>query len=140
MAASTFEKVDLLPAVVSRSRQSESGVQVIGNGVKAHADFSRVVPIQHAVVKTPVLGSLWGGFDSAAVLVKQLLEGPTRRLAHLENVRLSLAVVAREGRIHWPVDAPHVLDELWVTGENRLVIQFKEVLTWKGNEGDAGGT
>lgn len=63
--------------------------------------------------------------------MKQLFARTTICLAHLENVRLSLAVVAREGCIHWPFDAPHVLDEFWVTGENRFVIQFKEVLTWE---------
>lgn len=73
LPASTFEEVDLLPAVVSWSRQSESGVQVIGNVVEAHVDFSRVVGVQHAVVEPPVFASLWGTFGSAGVLVMQLL-------------------------------------------------------------------
>lgn len=56
--ASTFEKVDLLPAVVSGGRQRESSVQVIGNVVETHTDFPRVATIQHAVVEPPVLSSL----------------------------------------------------------------------------------
>lgn len=54
----TFEEVDLFPAVMSRSGQSESCVQVIGNVLEAHVDFSRVVLIQHTVVKPPVFGAL----------------------------------------------------------------------------------
>lgn len=54
----TFEKIDLLPSVVSGSRQSERRVYVIGDGVEAHADVSRVVVVQHPVVKPPVLASL----------------------------------------------------------------------------------
>lgn len=80
------------------------------------------------------MGNIWLSWCFGDAAVAAL------RLPHLENVRLSLAVVAREGRVHWPVDAPHVPDELWVTGENRLVIQFKEVLAWRGKEGDAGGS
>lgn len=58
MSGCTFKKIDLLPSVVSGSRQSECCVDVIGDGVKAHADVSRVIIVQHPVVKPPVLASL----------------------------------------------------------------------------------
>lgn len=58
MSGCTFKKIDLLPSVVSGSRQSERCVYVIGDGVEAHADVSRVVIVQHPVVKPPVLASL----------------------------------------------------------------------------------
>lgn len=47
---------------------------------------------------------------------------------NLENVGLSLAVVARKGGVNWPTDAPHILYELWITRKNCLVVQFKEIL------------
>lgn len=50
---------------------------------------------------------------------------------HLENVGLPLAVVARKGGIDWPADAPHVLDELWITRKNCLVVQFKKIFPLK---------
>lgn len=50
---------------------------------------------------------------------------------NLENVGLSLAVVARKGCINWPTDAPHILYELWITRKNCLVVQFKEILPLK---------
>lgn len=58
MAHVTFEKVDLLPSIVSGGRQSERRVYVIGDGVEAHADVSRVVIVQQPVVKPPVFGPL----------------------------------------------------------------------------------
>lgn len=50
---------------------------------------------------------------------------------NLENVGLSLAVVARKGSVNWPTDAPHILNELWITRKNCLVVQFKEILALK---------
>lgn len=54
----TFKEIDLLFAVVTGSGQSEGCVHMIRNLVKAHADISRVVIVQHAVIKPPVLVSL----------------------------------------------------------------------------------
>lgn len=47
---------------------------------------------------------------------------------HLEDVGLALTVEAGEGSINWPVDAPHVPDELWISRHDRLLVQFKKVL------------
>lgn len=55
---STFEEIDLLLSIVTRSRQSKRCVHMIGNFVKAHADISRIVLIHHTVIKPPVLISL----------------------------------------------------------------------------------
>lgn len=58
------------------------------------------------------------------------------RCPHLENVGLPLAVVARKGGIDRPADAPHVLDELWITRKNRLVVQFKKIFPFKSPKND----
>lgn len=54
----TFEEIHLLFSTVTRSRQSKRRIHVIGDFVKAHADISGIVLIQHAVIKPPVLVSL----------------------------------------------------------------------------------
>lgn len=51
----TFEKVHLLSSIVTRSRQRKRRIHIIRNFVKAHADVSRVVVVQHAIIKPPVL-------------------------------------------------------------------------------------
>lgn len=74
MSGGTFEKVDLLLPVVSRSRQGKSCIHVIRNAVEAHGDISRVVIIQHAVVKPPVVASLVEDFTHLDIqLIKRLL-------------------------------------------------------------------
>lgn len=62
----TFEEVNLLSSIVTRSRQSKRRIHVIRNFVKAHADISGIVIIQHAVIKPPVFVSLmivWNHFN-----------------------------------------------------------------------------
>lgn len=44
--------------MVTRGREGKRSIQVIGNFIKAHADVSRVVVIQDAIVKPPELVSL----------------------------------------------------------------------------------
>lgn len=56
----TFEKIDFLFAVVTVGRKGKRCIHMIGNPVKANADVSGIVIIQHAVVKPPVLVSLHG--------------------------------------------------------------------------------
>lgn len=51
----TFEKVDLLPPVVTVSRQGERCIYVIRDLLKPNTDFSRVVIFQHTIVEPPVL-------------------------------------------------------------------------------------
>lgn len=58
---------------------------------------------------------------------------------HLENVGLSLAVVACEGGVDWPADAPHILHELWITRKNCLVVQFKKIFPLKMKTNDGSG-
>lgn len=50
---------------------------------------------------------------------------------HLKDVGLPLTVDAGERSINGPTDAPHILNELWITRKHRLLVQFKEVLPWK---------
>lgn len=74
MSGGTFEKVDLLLPVVSRGRQCKSCIHVIRNVVEAHGDISRVVIIQNAVVKPPVLASLVEDFTQLDIqLIKRML-------------------------------------------------------------------
>lgn len=48
---------------------------------------------------------------------------------YFEDVGLSLAVDACERCVDGPGDAPHVFDQLGITGKNRFIIQLKEVFT-----------
>lgn len=50
---------------------------------------------------------------------------------HLKDVGLPLTVDAGERSINGPADAPHILNELWITREHCLLVKFKEVLPWK---------
>lgn len=50
---------------------------------------------------------------------------------HLKDVGLPLAVDASERSINGPGDAPHVLDELWITRKHRVLVQLEEVLPCK---------
>lgn len=58
MSGYTFKKIDLLFPIVSGSRQGKCCIHVIRNVLEAHTDLSRVVIIQDAIVKPPVLASL----------------------------------------------------------------------------------
>lgn len=54
----TFKKIDSLFPMVTRGRKSKRCVHMIRDFVKAHADVTRIVLIQFAVIEPPVLVSL----------------------------------------------------------------------------------
>lgn len=107
----TLEKVDLLFPVVMRSRQGKSCVHVIRNFVKANTNISRIIIIQHTVVKPPVLVSLNKHFQinsSTCLWKSQMCQTGVVLCPHLEDVGLPLTVDAGKGCINGPADAPHI--------------------------------
>jgi hypothetical protein len=50
-------------------------------------------------------------------------------VAYFEDVGLALAVDASKGSIYRSSDAPLVVDQFGVTGDNRPLIELKEIIT-----------
>lgn len=56
----TLEEIDSLISMVAVGREGESCIHVVRDALKALGDVPGVPRVKGSIIKTPVLGALWG--------------------------------------------------------------------------------